>query len=63
MINALLRSVHFLVLASWFCFWPALAVGLLAYAIDPEWGVIAFITVFSGLLTQFLFARKRNWLS
>lgn len=63
MIQALIRSVHFLVIASWICFWPALAVGLLVYAMAPEWEVIAFIVVFSGLLTQFLFARKRNWLS
>ena len=63
MILALLRSIHFLVITSWFCFWPALVVGLLVYAVAPEWEVIAFIAVFSGLLTQFLFARKRNWLS
>ena len=63
MILALLKSAHFLVIASWFCFWPALLVGLLVYEMAPEWEVIAFITVFSGLLTQSLFARKRNWLS
>lgn len=63
MILALLRSAHFLVIASWICFWPALLVGLLVSVVAPECEVIAFITVFSGLLTQFLFARKRNWLS
>ena len=63
MIKAMLMSVHFLVIASWICFWPALLVGLLVYEMAPEWEVIAFITVFSGLLTQFLFDRKRNWLS
>ncbi len=63
MIQALLKSGYFVLIGLYICFWPALAIGLLAHLLIPEWEVIVFVVVYSRLLTDFLFSRKGNWLS
>lgn len=63
MIRALLASAHYVLVSMWFSFWPALAVGLLAHSIEPEWEVIAFGVVFGYVISEFLLRRKGNWLS
>ena len=61
--SSLLVSVHYLLIGLYVNLWPALAVGLLVHFIKPEWEFIAFVIVYSRLLTEFLFKRKGNWLS
>lgn len=63
MFRALLASAHYVLTSMWFSFWPALAVGLLAHSIEPEWEVIAFGVVFGYVISEFLLRRKGNWLS
>ncbi len=63
MVRALLASVYYVLISMWFSFWPALAVGLLAHVVVPEWEVIAFGVVFGYVISEFLLRRKGKWLS
>lgn len=59
--RAILASVRYLLIAMYFSFWPAMAIGLLVHLIESEWEVIAFGAVFSYVLTEFISRRKGNW--
>jgi len=61
--HALKVSVYYLAIALLFSLVPALAVSFVIYMIKPEWEAIAFVAVYSWVLTGFLFNRKGNWFS